>query len=279
MKILMTLLVRNELDIIGANLDYHLARGVDFFLVMDHMSTDGTLEVLEKYRRAGVVDVFPQTDPGYYQGEWVTAMARLAATRYGADWVINSDADEFWWPTGGDLKSALAEVPYEFSALAVARHNFRPVAGATEPCFSEMVYRDVVSTNSLGQPLPDKVCHRGSPDVVVSQGNHSAWMPNWDKTYKGDGIEILHFPVRSLRQIKNKITLGGRAYEVSDELPKGVGHTWRSLYDQFKRDGADGYFQATCLVPDRLSQEISQGRVVQDKRLHDFMASIPRRVA
>ena len=34
-------------------------------------------------------------------------MGRLAATEFGADWVIHSDADEFWWPRGESLKDVL----------------------------------------------------------------------------------------------------------------------------------------------------------------------------
>ncbi|MEA2356013.1 MAG: hypothetical protein QOD61_2142, partial [Solirubrobacteraceae bacterium] len=47
----MTLVVRNEEEILETNLDYHFAQGVDFALVTDHDSTDGTPEILDRYAR------------------------------------------------------------------------------------------------------------------------------------------------------------------------------------------------------------------------------------
>ena len=115
----MTLLVRDEEDIVRANLDFHLDRGVDFVIATDNRSEDGTTAILEEYERSGVLRVIHERDDDYAQGRWVTRMARLAASEHGADWVINNDADEFWCPLEGDLRATLQSVPDGTDAVLV----------------------------------------------------------------------------------------------------------------------------------------------------------------
>ena len=52
----MTLLVRDEQDILATNIEYHLAEGVDLILAVDHNSTDATTAILEHYRGQGVLE-------------------------------------------------------------------------------------------------------------------------------------------------------------------------------------------------------------------------------
>src|ERR1035441_7194064 len=114
MKLVMTLLVRNEADII----EYHLAQGVDFVIVADHSSEDGTSEILRKYARMGVAKVIHDEEEGHHQNSRVTRMAEIARLEHGADWVIHNDADEFWWPLVGDLRDVFSSLPRHFGQIA-----------------------------------------------------------------------------------------------------------------------------------------------------------------
>ena len=96
MKLVMTLLVRDEQDIIRENIEYHLAQGVDFFIATDNRSVDATTNILKEYEARGLLHYIYEGSDDYSQHAWVTRMARMAYKEFGADWVINNDADEFW---------------------------------------------------------------------------------------------------------------------------------------------------------------------------------------
>jgi hypothetical protein len=120
MKIVLMLVIRDEEDIIKANLDYHLAAGVDFVMIADHLCQDRTMDIILDYQRQGYASVQSQPDSGFYQGRWLTQMAKEAFEQHAADWVIPGDADEFWWVEGvGTLSRLLSK----FQSLP--RHSAR----------------------------------------------------------------------------------------------------------------------------------------------------------
>jgi hypothetical protein len=272
--IVMTLLVRDEQDIIAANLDYHLLQGVDHFIVTDHRSEDATAVILKDYVDRGLVDYIHESSEGYDQHAWVTRMARMAFTEHGADWVINSDADEFWWPAQGTLASTFAGLPASVNVVKAQRFNFVPVDETGATVYDRMVYREKISFNTFGRPLPPKVAHRGSPNVTVRQGNHSI-SGLGEQGLANDCIEILHFPVRSYAQIENKIAKGGRAYTITTGLPEDAGRTWRALYRDYEHDGnIRSYFDECFYDSQRLAKALAEGELVIDRRLSDHFAKL-----
>lgn len=278
MKIVMTLLVRDEEDIIASNIDFHLSRGVDHFLVMDNRSQDATTQILLGYQAKGVVTYTFQPQDDYSQSVWVTQMAQQAC-EMNADWVINSDADEFWWPQSGSLKDVLAAVPNDVEAVRVERTNFIPPAGpqgqssARALSFAAaMTVRERQSFNALGRPLPPKLCHRGLADVVVAQGNHDASLHGRQLVATSAPLAILHYPVRTYGQLSNKIAKGGAAYQRNTALPEGTGDAWRRLYALQVRGELRSAFDGLVLSEAEIAEGLASGRLVRDERLRDALA-------
>lgn len=271
MKIVMTLLVRDEQDILAENIEYHRSQGVDFFIIMDNLSVDATPEIAKRYVHQGIASYILQEEDDYSQSKWVTMMARMAFRDFGADWVINNDADEFWWPKSGSLGQVFAALGPGYNAVLANRHNFVLVrTDKTVPFYDSMVYREAVSRNPLGNPLPPKMAHRGNAEVVVAQGNHT--VTGLEKlSVVTDVIEIFHFPLRSVSQFENKIAKGGAAYARNTTLPQTTGITWRKLYEEYsEQQGLAEYFEQNLYDADRLERELAVGKLIEDRRLAEF---------
>jgi hypothetical protein len=279
-RVVMTLLVRDEADIVGPMIDAHLALGVDFVVATDNRSVDGTTRVLESYERRGVLRLIHEPADDYQQGRWVTRMARLAAVEHAADWVVNADADEFWLPEHGDLRSTLAAVPPEVAMVTAERRNFvvRPEDG--RPFHQRMVWRRTDPLTHDGATMGPKVCHRAHPDAVVAPGNHAVSGLDGGELRDG-GIQVLHFPLRTYDRYASKIELGTAALERNPDFGPEVGFHWRRSATLQRSGELDDAWRSWVFDDDRLAAAVAAGEVVEDRRVADLVqrsgAARPRR--
>jgi hypothetical protein len=271
MKLIMTLLVRNEEDIIRENILFHLNNGVDKLIVTDNNSEDGTLEILFEFERQGLIDLVIEKEDDYSQWKWVTRMAVMAMERYEPDWLIHSDADEFWRAGEGNLKNVLEKVPDEFLVVSVPRFDFIPRPESEGTLFDRMIIKDLKPINHIGRPLPPKICHRPTPGVIVAQGNHKLTYPPNLQAFVTPLLEIMHFPMRSYHQFENKISFGGAALERNDTLSKSLQKGWRNLYEDYKTGKLPDYYYSKVLSEKEVELAFSEGRFCYDTYLKDFL--------
>jgi Glycosyl transferase family 2 len=269
MKLVQTLVVRDEADIVGAQIDYHLSAGVDFVIASDHESVDGTTEVLESYARDGVLRRIPVSG-GMRDGPWRTHMARLAATEHGADWVINTDADEFWMPSEGTLKDVLAAVREPWGVVyALSRHFVpRPDDGAL---FAERMTVRVSPEAPINDPTSPyrphlKAAHRADPEITVSFGSHTVASRLWRAVHNWHPADVLHFPFRSLEQWENKGVRRARG-------DKPLGQYLTALRASEGGRSADR-FHALVVDDATLEKGRAAGWLVTDNRVRDALRAL-----
>jgi glycosyltransferase involved in cell wall biosynthesis len=250
MKLAMTLLVKNEIDIIKTHVEYHLPK-VDYLVVMDNLSTDGTLEYLrsmgDKNDNLYVLSVASNL---YSQNDWVPRMVSYAIN-LGADWIVNSDADEFYI---GDLKGAVQEA-YNEGYNQVYPKGSTFYMTVRDPIYANpvkrMIYRDPLSVKYEN----DKVIHSTVGFEGLSQGNHWVLFNKiiTSKILQTDKIRLFHYPERDFEQFSKKYA--GKFDEIKISQ---MGNVWKLRHEVYRREGINGLnklFLETCLLSDDKMKE------------------------
>jgi len=275
MTLVMTLLARDEADVIESWLAFHLNAGADFVVATDNRSQDGTTDVLERYAREGHLHLIREDGDDLRQDQWVTRMARLAATDFGADWVINSDADEFWWPRGSSLARVLDAIPPRYGTVGAFLRTFAPRPDASESFAERLTVRfsalaPINDPASLYKPIR-KVIHRGHPEIRLTRGNHAVVDSPFAPLRGWFPVEVLHFPLRSVAQCAHKARLQGNAWQHIDRSPTAYhAQMFEALADGTIAD----YYAAQVVSDEELDAGAGGGRLVVDTRLRDALRRI-----
>lgn len=218
MTVAAALMVRDEVDIIGSQINYLLGQ-VDEIFVLDNRSDDGTTEILRGYENVVLIE---DREVGYWQERKMSALAQDVMRR-GHDWVVPVDADELWVaPHGMTVGGYLTSVSLDVQVVRADIRNHVPT-GADDPDEPDP-FRRIRWRQPEAQEL-GKVACRVHDALTIHAGNHAA-------SYRGrpflavGGLTIRHFPWRSEAQYVRKIRNGEEAYAATD-LHESVGAHWR----------------------------------------------------
>jgi glycosyltransferase involved in cell wall biosynthesis len=227
-RLAMTLVTRNEADILEQFFQFNKAMGVDFFIVTDNGSTDQTPEIIRKYEQAGwIAKTFTDEGP-YIQVNFVDRMIRYILESNLADWVVNSDTDEFWVPRGGTLKEKLAKS--RANVISCRLYNVIPL-NQSDPMLNTLAVISPEKINagnlSFFSKNYNKVIHRIKGYKRIHQGNHNVGIHKKSVDFI-DEIYVLHYAVRSFTQFKSKFdnlmrenTLALHAIEYKSRIQMG----------------------------------------------------------
>jgi hypothetical protein len=275
-RIVMTLLCRDEEDIIGYNIAYHLAQGVDFIIATDNASKDRTPLVLDRFARMGKLHLIHEPSLTHDQAIWVTRMAQMAARKFDADWVINNDADEFWLSREGTLRAALEAVPRDADSLAVPHFDMLPSRKLEAKFFETMLVRRTDNKTVYGRPLQTNVCHRAYRDIRVSDGNHFVSRRGNRLAERSDHpLEFLHFPLRSPAQLERKIRQGAEALQANARVGQGIGGHWQRIYrDYFVPGRLTEYYETCAPTAEQIAAGLPNEEFVEDTRIRDALSRL-----
>lgn len=239
LKLFMTIVCKNEENIIEQQIRFHKEMGVDGFIVLNHNSDDNTLNILEKLKNEGIVaEIITKKAKEHKHHIWVEEMVKLAKEKYGASWVINADADEFYFSKSLNLKESIKNSG-DVNALLINSKTLFP--DNREDFFSspyfvtkpflryELAYLKLDPTEvwlNESSVWCKKVIHKTDGFISIQDGNHDVEMVN-KKMIAPSDICYYHYHVKNYNEYENKTK---RWMDALKSTPKNMNkHLKRSL--------------------------------------------------
>ena len=266
-KLVMTLLVRDEEDIVRQNIEFHLKQGVDFIIATDNGSVDATLDILRSYERESVLYLIEEPTQDHSQSKWVNRMGEIAYVKYGADFIFHCDADEFWEASSGNLKNEMiVRKNLDVMKVNVINMLLKDLNGAetfprdTVYAVTKPLKKENLKEKSKVESLyllryPPSVMLRTSKGLLnVTEGNHSITAKKGVRIAESLDITIYHFPVRNKEHFFRKVINGGSALENNKALGENVNWHWRRWYEAYKKGELEAEYIKLVLPSSREKQ-------------------------
>jgi hypothetical protein len=283
MKVFGISLMRDEEDVVRANVLHSLSLGLDGLFIIDNGSGDGTTAELRRLGSDKRVR-WTRNDSPFYAQEMLTSLAHEAFNA-GADWIMSIDADEFWVPRRGNLKMVLAST--EASRLRVKLFNFVQHRQQMEPspfALLRMTRRPqqpigpvhateaLVTANEIAYveaEYSSKVISRTALGMVVEKGSHFIHgVPGSELVT--EEIFCLHAPLRSRSALDRKAEHGRRVEEAGFEGSESWHvRRWRRLRDE---DKLDAEWAANSYLNDEITVYGKRRALIFDPTLRDTVA-------
>ena len=262
MKLVQTLVVRDEADIVEAQIDVSSERRRRLRARV-RPRIEGRNDEIASYDREGVLRLFPARGRC---GERRTGWPASPRPSTAADWVINTDADEFWMPRRGTLKEALAAVrePRELCARSLDISSRDPtmevLRGANDLRLSPSA--------PINDPTSPYRPHRRPRTALIRNTSCSSELtrrsPSAGRALRGwYPADVLHFPFRTREQYERK---GVR--RAHGDKPLGQ---YRGKLEASERDRVEDFFGSLTVDDETLTAGRRTGSLAVDTRLRDAL--------
>ena len=282
MRIAAHLGVKDEASLLARAIDHLHLIGVDQVLATDMGSTDGSLEILRRYRDEGSLQLVELDDraPDMLH-EWsprVTALVKAA----GVDWAIFLDADEFPLPATGSLKDCRAldgadvllidrfNVPLSPAGILfpelVQTTDYARIPMIVEPIadFHDHLLSHPETPWIRGVPMPKAMVRPGTMASVTIGGHDVVPKPGVElRKIRPADLVIAHLPFTDRSRFVAKVENVSSTIAANPSFFQGrIAWHWRRWLGQLRDGTIDAEFDRQVFSCATIDSLLAQGIVM-----------------